>query len=221
MKSWLCCIGFAAVAVFAGAACGDSSSDTGGGGAGGAGGTGGAGGSGGGDVCANPDAGTLTTIVCATVNDCDKFAYTATVPPVYTCNGNKSTKYPDGLNACRNQSDCDIINTGEVREIVKTVALSCRDREPKEGASEPERIAACAEETKCNLMYVKSGTAEKIMQPGITDACGQCYTDIALCSIAFCIMTCGLEPDSMPCVQCQFDHGCRVAYERCSGLDRQ
>jgi hypothetical protein len=220
MKSFLCCIGLVAVAVLTSAACGDSGTTTGGAGAGGTGGTGGAGGSGGG-TCATPDAGKSTTVGCVTMNECDKVTYTGTAAPAYTCNGTKSTKYPDGPNACRNDSDCAIINTGLVRAIVKEIALSCRSHEPMPGVPEAERIAACEKMATCNTDDVKKVTAMKIMAPGISDACGQCYTGIALCSIAFCLSPCAADADAIDCVKCQFDAGCRTVYEQCSGLDRQ
>jgi hypothetical protein len=221
MKSWLCCIGWVAVAVMTSAACGDSDPPTGTGGAGGTGGTGGSGGSDAGAVCDNPDAGKLTTVICVTANECDAVTYTGTMPPAYTCNGSKSTKYPDGPNACRNDSDCAIINTGKVRDIVREIALSCRSWEPPEGAPEDERIAKCKVEADCNTTDVKRITAMKVMEPGISDACGQCYTGIALCSIAFCVGPCAASADAIDCVQCQFNAGCRTVYEKCSGLDRQ
>jgi hypothetical protein len=221
MKSWLCSIGWVAVAVCLSAACGDSSPSTGAGGAGGTGGSGGSGATDGGELCANPDAGKSTTVACATVNDCDKITYTGAAAPAYTCNAGKSAKYPSGPNSCRNESDCAIINTGLVREIVKGVALSCREHEPMEGASEAERAAACAKEAECNTTDVKGATSMKIMPPGISDDCGKCYTQIALCSISFCLSECAASADAIECVKCQFAAGCRVPYERCSGLDRQ
>jgi len=218
MKSWLRGIGWVAVLVCTSAACGDSSSP---GGASGAGGSGGSGGSDGGDICANPDAGTLQTVVCVTVNSCEKVSYTGAAAPTYLCTPGKSTKYPDGPNSCRNEVDCMIINTGLVRDMVRTCALSYRDREPAPGASEPERIAACKTEADLNTACVKDATATKIMQPGISDACGKCYTQIALCSIAFCLADCSANADAIECVKCQFDNGCRVPFEKCSGVDRQ
>jgi hypothetical protein len=226
MKSFLYCIGLVAVAVLTSAACGDDTTPTGSGGAGGTGGTGGTGGSGasdGGQTCATPDAGKANTVGCVTINECDKVTYTGTMPPAYTCNGSKSTSYPDGPNACRNDSDCAIINTGMVREIVRGIALGCRSSfpDPAPGIPEAERIAACQKQADCNTADVKTITAMKIMPPGLSDACGQCYTGIALCSIAYCVMECVANADAIECVKCQFDAGCRTVYERCSGLDRQ
>ena len=222
MKRWVCWIGLCAVAAMTGIACSDSGTSTGSGGAGGTGGTGGSGGSGGADAAAcDPDAGKNTTEVCVTVNDCDKVTYTGTMPPVYTCNGSKSTKNPNGPNACRNDSDCAIINTGKVREIVRVIALSCREHEPKPGVPEAERIAACKVEADCNTAEVTKQTAAQIMAPGISEACGACYTNVALCSISFCLSACAASADAIECVKCQFDAGCRAIYERCSGLDRE
>jgi hypothetical protein len=68
---------------------------------------------------------------------------------------------------------------------------------------------------------VKDITAMKIMQPGISVGCGKCYTDITLCSRALCLEQCVGGADLPQCVKCQFEKGCRVPFEKCSGLDRQ
>jgi hypothetical protein len=155
-----------------------------------------------------------------TIYDADKIPYTATTVPVYTCNCSKSTTHPTGPNACRNTSDCAIINTGMVRELVRNCALPCRQYEPMPGVPESERIMKCAQMADCNTMCVKMAT-NNLMPPGLTDACGACYTDVALCSIALCLSECAANADAIACIQCQFANGCRVPYERCSGLDRQ
>jgi hypothetical protein len=225
MKSWLCCIGMVAVAIFTGAACGDDSGSTGGsgasGGSGGTGGSGGSGGSGAEDGGGNPDAGKSQTEGCVTIYDADKINYMGTAAPVYTCTADKSTKYPDGPNSCRNETDCAIINTGLVRNIVKECALSCLEKEPPAGTPEPQRTMMCNVAADCNATCVKGATSMKIMPPGISDACGRCYTDISHCSVAFCLMQCFADADAIECVKCQFEWGCRVPFERCSGVDRQ
>jgi hypothetical protein len=104
--------------------------------------------------------------------------------------------------------------------MVRDCALGCRTYEPKPGVPEADRIAACNMMAACNTMCVKMATAG-IMQPGISDPCGKCYTDVALCSIASCLSECAADADAIPCIKCQFAAGCRVPYERCSGLDRQ
>ena len=208
MKSWLCCIGL--VAVMASAACGDDTNTTGGAGAGGTGGSGGGAGASGSGGGGNGDGGTGMTVGCVTVYDADKITYTGSAAPTYTCDANKSTKYPDGPNACRNASDCAIINTGQVRDLVRVCALGCRTDPPN-----------CTMEASCNATCVKDATATKIMMPGLNDACGKCYTDIALCSAVFCLSECAANADAIDCVKCQFASGCRVPFERCSGVDRQ
>ena len=233
MKSRLGCIGLVAVAVLTSFACSDSNETTGGGGAGGTGGAGGSGGTGGGEMDASScpadsdagggdggDLGPGTVTQCVTVYEADKIPYTATTVPVYTCNACKSTLHPTGPNACRNSSDCAIINTGKVRELVRNCALACRQYEPMPMAPESERVMKCNQMADCNMMCNKMAT-NNLMPPGLTDACGKCYTDVALCSIAHCLSACAADADAIDCIQCQFMAGCRVPYERCSGLDRQ
>jgi hypothetical protein len=234
MKSWLGCFGLVAVAVLACAACSEANPTTGAGGSGGAGGgagtggaggsTGGSGGSGAEDGGDGEDGGGLgpsTTKLCSVIYENDKITYTPSTVPVYTCNGSKSTTYPTGPNACRNDADCAIINTGKVRELVRNCALSCRSFEPAPTAPESERVMKCGQMADCNNTCVKMATATMIMQPGITNGCGKCYTDVALCSISECLSECAVDADAIECIKCQFAKGCRVPYERCSGLDRQ
>ena len=223
MKSWVCCIGLVAVAILTCPSCGgDDSSPT---GSGGSGGSGGAGGSGGGDgsVACDRDAAASQTLICTTTSDCDKIDYTGTAAPVYTCNSSKSTRYPDGPNACRNDADCAMINTppSGIRQIVRECALSNRDKQPDSGVPEAERIAACQNVAAANTMCVRDATSMKFMPPGISDACGKCYTDIALCSSAYCLAECIADADAIGCIKCQFTYGCRVPFEKCSGVDRQ
>jgi hypothetical protein len=211
MKSWLS-VGCIAVAICTGVACGDdtpagSGGSAGTGGSGGSSGSGGSGGSGGGGD--DGGLGEPTVSGCVTTYANDKITYTGTAAPAYTCDGNKSAKYPTGPNACRNTSDCDIINTGKVRELVKSCALGCL------GETDCAKLAAC------NAMCVKDETAKKIMMPGITDACGACYTAISQCSSLYCLSECISNADAIECVKCQFAYGCRTPFERCSGLDRQ
>jgi hypothetical protein len=222
MKSWLCCMGVVAVAIFTGAACGDDSSSTGSGGTGGTGGTGGSGGSGATDGGGTDGSGASQTEGCVTVYDADKINFTGTVSPVYTCTAAKSTRYPDGPNACRNQSDCDMINTPPtgIRGTVKECALGCLDKEPKPGIPEADRVAACMVAADCKSTCVRNTTAMRFKPPGISDACGKCYTEISACSIAFCLADCSADADAIGCIKCQFENGCRVPFERCSGIDR-
>jgi hypothetical protein len=148
-------------------------------------------------------------LVCVNIKDEDKLPWTSTALPVYTCNADKSTKYPMGPNACRNASDCTIIDSGQVREITRVCGLSCR---------QPD--ITCAALASCGSMCVVDVTKMKIMDPGLSSACAGCYTDIALCSLAYCLSDCAANADAPGCVKCQFESGCRIPFERCSGLDR-
>jgi hypothetical protein len=207
MKRWLCGVGLVVVAISMGAACGDSDDGTTGtAGTGGTGGSGGAGGSGATD--GGDDEGGTTTSGCTVVRNSDKIDYTGAAAPTYTCDANKSTAHPNGPNACRNASDCAIINTGRVRALVRDCGLGCRE-------------GTCEQMAACNSTCVTMNTATMIMQPGLSAACGACYTEIALCSLAFCLAECAPDPDAIVCAKCQFANGCRVPFERCSGVDRQ
>jgi hypothetical protein len=149
-------------------------------------------------------------IVCVTIHDEDKLPWDLGAPlPKYFCDANKSTKYPDGPNACRNTSDCTIIDSGQVREITRVCGLSCRKPDAK-----------CDELAACGTDCVVSVTNMKVMDPGLSPACAGCYTDVALCSLAYCLSNCAASADAPECVKCQFESGCRIPFERCSGLDR-
>jgi hypothetical protein len=149
--------------------------------------------------------------VCVQIGPADKVpGYTwPGATPVYTCDEAKSTTYADGPNACRNASDCAIIDTGMVRDITRVCGLSCRSYEPD-----------CDKMAMCNSDCVRQTTSLMIMEPGISAPCGACYTSIALCSLAYCLSECAANADAEECVTCQFHAGCRVPFERCSGLDR-
>lgn len=151
-----------------------------------------------------------TPMSCVAINAADKEPYQPNTIPSYTCNASASTMHADGPSACRNEGDCGFIATGRVREIVRTCGLSCRSYEPD-----------CAMMAACNTECVRTATATMIMPPGLSDACGGCYTNVALCSLAYCLSECAANADAIECVKCQFMAGCRVAFERCSGLDRQ
>jgi hypothetical protein len=149
-------------------------------------------------------------LVCVTIKDEDKLPWELTAPlPKYTCNADKSTKYPTGPNACRNTSDCAIIDSMQVREITRVCGLGCRDPNIN-----------CQMLAACGSMCVVDVTRMKIMDPGLSPACASCYTDVALCSLAYCLSECAADADAPACVKCQFESGCRIPYERCSGLDR-
>ncbi len=162
------------------------------------------------NVPAETDSGTTQGTLCVAIHEEDKLVpWTSTTLPAYVCNGDKSTVHPDGPNACRNTSDCTIIASGMVREITRVCGLGCRSYEPD-----------CAMIAACNSQCVVDTTRMKIMEPGLSAACGECYTNIALCSLAYCLSACAASADAPECVKCQFESGCRIPFERCSGLDR-
>ncbi len=153
--------------------------------------------------------GGLSSMFCVQVKDEDKVPAPGGMAPAYKCDNTPSTQHPGSGNSCRNDSDCAIIGTGMVREIVRQCALGCRTPEPH-----------CEMMAKCNSDCVLQQTRLVIREPGLSAACGACYTNVALCSLAFCLSECAADADAPACVTCQFQSGCRVPFERCSGLDR-
>jgi hypothetical protein len=142
------------------------------------------------------------------VDELESLDLAPAAPPMYTCNEQPSSSYPDSPNACRNTGDCALIETQKVRRLAKECALSCR------GTSD------CAEAELCNQNCLKSGTMQQLGSM-LTDACSSCYAQAALCGLENCYAECADDADSLDCVECSFKKGCRLPFERCSGLDRQ
>jgi len=136
-------------------------------------------------------------------------AMATSVKPEYTCDAKPSSKMPDSKNACRNDSDCEIIDSDKVREIARVCGLSCRS------------YTDCDELDACNKKCVTDTTAMKVMEPGLSGACSSCYAGIAACALEKCLSECSANADSPECVMCSFTSGCRIPFEECSGLDRK
>lgn len=129
--------------------------------------------------------------------------------PEYTCNGSPSSTMADSPNACRNQSDCDIIDSDTVREISRVCGLSCRS------------YTDCDELDACNRKCVVDTTKNQVMAPGLTEGCAGCYARIAGCALEKCLTECAANADAPECIKCSFISGCRLPFEECSGLDRK
>jgi hypothetical protein len=127
--------------------------------------------------------------------------------PVYLCDENPSTTYPDSDSPCRNSSDCEIIEGSNVRETARNCGLGCRDK------------LECDERSECNSGCVIMGT-NLYQAPGLTPECADCYAEISACALEFCLSECAANADAPDCVFCQLAMGCRLPFERCSGLDR-
>jgi hypothetical protein len=152
---------------------------------------------------AGDDAGALSC-----VTDLEKVNLAPTAPPKYKCDANKSSVYPDGGNACRNTNDCDLIATDQIRRLAKECAIGCR------GATD------CDMAQTCNHNCLNSATKNQL-DGTLSDGCGLCYAHVALCAFEHCYAQCADDPDSLDCVECSFKEGCRVPFEKCSGLDRE
>jgi hypothetical protein len=129
-------------------------------------------------------------------------------PPMYTCNEQPSASYPESPNACRNAADCALIDTQKVRRLAKECALSCR------GTTD------CDQAETCNQNCLRSATMQQLGGM-LSGGCGSCYAQAALCGLENCYAECADDTDSLDCVECSFKEGCRLPFERCSGLDRK
>ena len=129
-------------------------------------------------------------------------------PPMYTCNEQPSATYAESPNACRNTGDCTLIDTQKVRRLAKECALSCR------GTSN------CSEAEVCNQNCLHSATMQQLGGM-LSNECAGCYAQAALCGLENCYAECADDADSLDCVECSFKKGCRLPFERCSGLDRK
>jgi hypothetical protein len=129
-------------------------------------------------------------------------------PPKYTCDAEPSSNNPDSANACRNDADCVLIDTEKVRRLAKECALSCRG------------TTVCADAELCNQNCLNSATMQQLGGM-LTGNCASCYAQAALCGLENCYAECADDADSLDCVECSFKKGCRLPFERCSGLDRQ
>jgi hypothetical protein len=161
---------------------------------------------------ATDDGGSIATESCA--EGLEPLELSPAAPPDYACDSQPSSVYPDGPNACRNQADCALIDLGNqnkltaLRQIAKNCALSCQ------GAK------GCDARATCNDNCIR-GESMKNLGSTLSQACGDCYTFVAVCGLEKCLSECSDDPDTLDCVECSFKSGCRVPFERCSGLDRK
>jgi hypothetical protein len=142
------------------------------------------------------------------VTEVERLEVASSAVPVYTCDENPSTNYPESGNACRNTADCALIATDRVRHLAKNCALTCRDK------------TDCAEAAACNGDCLANDTMNQLGGT-LTDGCSACYEQVALCMLDKCYAECAADADAPGCVECSFTQGCRVPFERCSGLDRK
>lgn len=137
--------------------------------------------------------------------------------PSYNCDANPSAD-PEARNACRNDADCAIIATDLVRATAKDCGLGCLNSSDQDGDG-----SVCNELLECNTTCVVANTF--IYDPneggnGLSEGCASCYSDIAACALKFCFMECVDDPDTGDCVLCQLENGCRIPFEKCSGLEQ-
>lgn len=152
------------------------------------------------------DGGDAAVVSCVGELEADESGATAVT---YLCDANPSAD-PEAQNACRNAADCAIIDTDEVRELAKNCGLASRGME-----------SDCDVFEQFNLDCVITETSNKIMAPGLSEPCAQCYAETVVCGTQYCLSECAADADAPECVSCQLEAGCRLPFERCSGLERQ
>jgi hypothetical protein len=153
-------------------------------------------------VTGESDAGTASCIT-----ELEPLAAPSSDVPDYTCDASPSSD-AESANACRNAPDCELIATDRIRHLAKNCALTCRDNDD------------CGEAAECNGGCLANDTMNQFGKV-LSDGCSACYEQVALCMLEKCYAQCAADPDAPACVECSFDQGCRLPFERCSGLDRK
>jgi hypothetical protein len=98
-----------------------------------------------------------------------------------------------GQKACLN--DVSTVCTGNIAAIAGTCGVSC-----------------IGKGKDCITMCIKGQVA------ALSDGCNSCYADTVLCAQTNCLAQCVNDPAAKVCNDCQWEKGCRTAFNTCSGL---
>jgi hypothetical protein len=101
----------------------------------------------------------------------------------------------DGV--CQNPNDCPFVESGEARIAAGTCGQTC--------LTSGNTDEACPKD--CLLEEIE-----------ISDECGTCYAEAAVCGIMSCAAECIADPEAEECQTCLMESGCREAFNECSGL---
>jgi hypothetical protein len=102
----------------------------------------------------------------------------------------------DDGGACTNDADCPKVESGEIRVSAQQCGLGCLSEDDPAVCS----VACIVNETDASA------------------ACSACYAALIGCASERCLASCGADPASADCNQCQIDEGCRGEFDACSGL---
>jgi hypothetical protein len=103
----------------------------------------------------------------------------------------------DGDGVCINDTDCPLVEGGELNAAAQICAFFCL------GSEADDCIANCL-----------------VDDPGLTEECAICHQGLSDCVIEFCLEPCSEDPNGAACGQCLDDEGCESDFVECSGLER-
>lgn len=110
------------------------------------------------------------------------------------------------MGACLRQSDLDAI-TDLYPTSARQVAAQCGDSPLCAGAVGEQAFLDCV--NPC----IESDI------PGVSEECGSCYGDFALCIRFICLSQCALQPCEPVCESCPGYDPCFEALSQCAGRD--
>lgn len=104
---------------------------------------------------------------------------------------------PEADGVCQNSNDCPFVESGEARILAGNCGREC--------------LTSGNTDEACPLTCLQD-------EIDISDECGTCYADTAVCGIMNCAAECLADPEAAVCVNCLVDSGCRSDFNDCSGL---
>jgi hypothetical protein len=104
---------------------------------------------------------------------------------------------PELEGVCQNPMDCPFVASGQARMTAGVCGQDC--------LLSGNTDEACPRD--CLLEELE-----------MSEECGGCYADAAVCGIMMCAAACIDDPEAEICQDCLIESGCREAFSTCSGL---
>lgn len=104
---------------------------------------------------------------------------------------------PEADGVCQNENDCPFVVSGEARMAAGMCGQQC--------LLSGNTDEACPSD--CLFEAIE-----------ISEECGTCYSDAAMCGIMACAAECAGNPEAPACQECLVESGCREDFNDCSGL---
>lgn len=101
---------------------------------------------------------------------------------------------------CAAPADLDVICANDVRALTGLCGQGCF-------AQDPTTVPACT--NQCVAAQ---------LDPDLGAACSNCYTNAVVCTLQNCATVCAVDPNGVPCIQCQTANNCLSTFFTCSGL---